>query len=82
MHRISGRRNARMSWRDIVQKELILARRELAAAEEGLKADTPAAHSRYLRALHEAELAEHRANHASRHPSGSSWSPESEAGRV
>jgi hypothetical protein len=55
-----------MSWQDLVQQELVQARRELAAAEEDLKSGTPAAHSRYLRALHEAELAEHRAEQASR----------------
>lgn len=55
-----------MSWQEVVQKELVQARQELAAAEEGLKSGTPAAHSRYLRALHEAELAEHRAEQASR----------------
>jgi len=67
-----------MSWQELVQKELVQARRELAAAEEGLKAGTPAAHSRYVRALHEAELAEHRAEHASRR----SWRQEPEAERV
>jgi hypothetical protein len=55
-----------MSWQELVQKELMQARQELAAAEEGLKDGTPAAHNRYVRALHEAEIAEHRAENASR----------------
>jgi hypothetical protein len=59
-----------MTWSEIVQKELAQARRELAEAEEGLKAGTPAADSRYRRALYEAERAEQRAHQASR---GSSW---------
>ncbi len=35
-----------MSWMEIVKRELAQARQELAAAEEGLKAGTPAAHGR------------------------------------
>ena len=47
----------------------------MAASLEALvKAGTPAAHSRYVRALHEAELAEHRAENASRR----SWRQELE----
>ena len=64
-----------MSWLELVQQELIQARQELASAEDGLKSGTPAAHNRYLRALHEAELAEHRAEQASRR----SWRQELEA---
>jgi hypothetical protein len=59
-----------MTWNEIVRQELAQARRELAEAEEGLKAGTPAAHSRYTRALHEAERAEQRAHQCSR---GSRW---------
>ncbi|MDY7228023.1 hypothetical protein [Hyalangium rubrum] len=55
-----------MTWSEIVGNELAQARRELAEAEEGLKAGTPAAHARYTRALFEAERAEQRANQASR----------------
>jgi hypothetical protein len=60
-----------MTWTEIVSKELAQARRELAEAEEGLKAGTPAAHFRYKRALYEAERAEQRAHQASRR---STWS--------
>jgi hypothetical protein len=60
-----------MTWSEIVRQELAQARRELSAAEEGLKLGTPAAHSRYMRALYEAERAEQRAHQASRR---SSWS--------
>ena len=60
-----------MTWTEIVRQELAQARRELARAEEGLKAGTPAAYSRYKRALYEAERAEQRAYQATRH---SSWS--------
>jgi hypothetical protein len=59
-----------MTWTEIVRQELEQARRELADAEKGLKAGTPAAHSRYQRALYEAERAEQRAHQASRH---STW---------
>lgn len=62
-----------MTWSETVQRELVLARRELRAAEEGLKAGTLAAHSRYMRALHEAERAEQRADQVSRDPRWSSW---------
>ena len=61
-----------MTWTEMVRQELAQARRELAAAEEGLKAGTPAAYSRYKRALYEAERAELRAYQASR-PS-TTWS--------
>ena len=62
-----------MSWTEIANKELLQARRELAAAEDGLKVGTPAAHGRYARALHEAEVAEQRANRASRHSQRQTW---------
>ncbi|HVG58529.1 MAG TPA: hypothetical protein VNA24_08235 [Hyalangium sp.] len=62
-----------MTWSETVQRELVMARRELLAAEEGLKDDTLAAHHRYVRALHEAERAEQRADQASRDPRWSSW---------
>ncbi|WP_205519539.1 hypothetical protein [Pyxidicoccus caerfyrddinensis] len=49
-----------------VDQQLQEARRELEAAEQGLKAGTEAARVRYARALHEADLAEHRAQRAAR----------------
>ncbi|MCP3137902.1 hypothetical protein [Pyxidicoccus xibeiensis] len=42
------------------------ARRELEAAEQGLAAGTEAARVRYARALHEADLAERRAERRAR----------------
>jgi len=60
-----------MTWTEMVRQELAQARRELSEAEKGLKAGTPAAYSRYQRALYEAERAEQRAYQASRQ---SSWS--------
>jgi hypothetical protein len=57
-----------MTWNEIVKRELAQARKELAAAEEGLKGGTPAAHSRYTRALHEVEVAEQRAHQVEREP--------------
>jgi hypothetical protein len=62
-----------MTWTEAVTKELMQARRELTAAEEGLKVGTPAAYSRYARALHEAELAEQRAECASRESQRRTW---------
>ncbi|WP_224372709.1 hypothetical protein [Hyalangium versicolor] len=62
-----------MSWTEIVKQELVQARRELTAAEEGLKDGTPAAHGRYVRAFHEAELAEQRASRASQHAQRHTW---------
>jgi hypothetical protein len=67
-----------MTWSEIVRQELAQARRELSAAEEGLKAGTPAAYARYTRALHEAERAEQRAHQASR--GSSSWTLSSVTG--
>ena len=46
---------------DLMQQELSAARRELAEADACLSENTPAARTRYARALHEADLAEHRA---------------------
>lgn len=62
-----------MTWTESMKQELTQARRELLAAEEELKTGTPAAHTRYVRALHEAELAEQRADRASRDPQWSTW---------
>jgi hypothetical protein len=62
-----------MTWTESVEKERMQARRELEAAEEGLRDGTPAAHTRYVRALHEAELAEQRAEQASRDPRWRTW---------
>lgn len=59
---------------ELMEQELREARRELAEAERGLKAGTEAARTRYARALHEADLAEHRAAHLSRQRS---WLDES-----
>jgi len=62
-----------MTWTEAVTKELTQARRELAAAQEGLKEGTEAARSRYARALHEAELAEQRAECATRDSRRRTW---------
>lgn len=62
-----------MTWTEAVAKELMQARRELAAAQEGLKMGTEASRSRYARALHEAELAEQRAECASRESLRRTW---------
>ena len=43
-----------MAYQDRVEQQLQEARRELEAAEQGLKAGTEAARVRYARALHEA----------------------------
>jgi hypothetical protein len=59
---------------DLMEQELREARRELAEAERGLKDGTEAARTRYARALHEADLAEHRAARLSRQRS---WVDES-----
>jgi hypothetical protein len=63
-----------MSTIDLMEQELKAARRELAEAERGLKTGTEAARTRYARALHEADLAEHRAARLSRQRS---WLSES-----
>jgi hypothetical protein len=48
------------------EQQLQEARRELAAAEQGLAAATEAARVRYARALHEADIAERRAERQAR----------------
>ena len=53
-------------WTKREQQELHEARRELAAAERELTANTEAARTRYARALHEADLAERRADRQAR----------------
>jgi hypothetical protein len=63
-----------MSTIELMEQELRAARCELANAEAGLKDGTEAARTRYARALHEADLAEHRAAHLSRQRS---WLSES-----
>ncbi|HEX8437910.1 hypothetical protein [Archangium sp.] len=63
-----------MSTVELMEQELRAARRELAEAEKGLKEGTEASKTRYARALHEADLAEHRATHLSRQRS---WLSES-----
>lgn len=55
-----------MTWLEETKKRLAEARRELAEAEKELGAGTEAAHDRYTRALHEAEIAELHANRAYR----------------
>jgi hypothetical protein len=64
-----------MSTVELMEQELRAARRELADAEKGLKEGTDAARTRYARALHEADLAEHRASRLSRQRSwlNESW---------
>ncbi len=62
-----------MTWTEAVKKELVQARQELAAAQEGLEEGTEAARSRYARALHEAELAEQRAESATREAQRQRW---------
>jgi hypothetical protein len=51
---------------EMMEKELRAARGELVEAERGLEAGTEAARTRYARALHEADLAERRAQRLSR----------------
>ena len=63
-----------MTTIDLMEHELCAARRELANAEAGLKDGTEASRTRYARALHEADLAEHRAARLSRQRS---WLSES-----
>jgi hypothetical protein len=63
-----------MSTVELMEQELRAARRELADAEKDLKEGTEAAKTRYARALHEADLAEHRATRLSRQRS---WLSES-----
>lgn len=64
-----------MAMMDWIEQELRAARRELEQAEVGLGDNTDAARTRYARALHEADLAEHRAAHLTRRRNrlGESW---------
>lgn len=55
-----------MAYQDRAEQQLQEARRELEAAELGLKDGTEAARVRYARALHEADLAERRAQRRAR----------------
>jgi hypothetical protein len=55
-----------MASQDRVEQQLQEARRELALAEQGLTAGTEAARVRYARALHEADIAERRAERHAR----------------
>ncbi|MFY2559703.1 hypothetical protein ACN469_18855 [Corallococcus terminator] len=57
-----------MTYGERVEQQREEARRELAAAEQDLVAGTEAARVRYARALHEADIAEVRAQrHAREH---------------
>jgi hypothetical protein len=71
-----------MTWTQLTMDRLQEARAELAAAEEGLSAATPAARARYARALHEADLAERQAIQAERDPNwrGDGWRLAQQAG--
>jgi hypothetical protein len=71
-----------MTWTQVTMAQLQQARQELAAAEEGLAAGTPASRARYARALHEADLAERQAIHAERDPNwrGDGWRLAQQAG--
>jgi len=55
-----------MSYQDRVEQQLQEARRELESAEQGLAAGTEASRVRYARALHEADIAERRAQRQAR----------------
>jgi|GEM_PF-1732666 hypothetical protein len=55
-----------MSYQDRVEQQLQEARRELESAEQGLAAGTEASRVRYTRALHEADIAERRAQRQAR----------------
>jgi Domain of unknown function (DUF4398) len=62
-----------MSTLELMEQELRAARQELAEAERGLADGTEAARTRYARALHEADLAEHRAQRLSSQQRRSGW---------
>jgi hypothetical protein len=62
-----------MSTLELMEQELRAARQELAEAERGLADGTEAARTRYARALHEADLAEHRAHRLSSQQRRSGW---------
>ncbi|HZI11129.1 MAG TPA: hypothetical protein VE153_12135 [Myxococcus sp.] len=55
-----------MTFPMTAEQQLQDARRELTAAEQGLSAGTEAARVRYARALHEADIAERRAERQAR----------------
>ena len=55
-----------MTWLEMTKRQLMEARRELEAAEQGLVSGSEAARARYIRAVHEAEIAEQHASRASR----------------
>lgn len=55
-----------MASQDRFEQQLQEARRELESAEQGLKAGTEASRVRYARALHEADIAERRAQRQAR----------------
>ncbi|NMO21741.1 hypothetical protein HPC49_42205 [Pyxidicoccus fallax] len=55
-----------MSFENRAEQQLQEARRELEAAEQGLASGTEAARVRYARALHEADIAERRAQRHAR----------------
>ncbi|MBZ4421887.1 hypothetical protein [Myxococcus sp. RHSTA-1-4] len=55
-----------MTSENRIEQQLQEARRELEAAEQGLAAGTEAARVRYARALHEADIAERRAQRQAR----------------
>ncbi|MCE9670337.1 hypothetical protein LY474_21285 [Myxococcus stipitatus] len=64
-----------MTYEERVEQQREEARRELAEAERGLAAGTEAARVRYARALHEADIAEVRAQRhdRERHRHQLSW---------
>ncbi|WP_164014201.1 hypothetical protein [Pyxidicoccus trucidator] len=55
-----------MASQDRFEQQLQEARRELESAEQGLTAGTEASRVRYARALHEADIAERRAQRRAR----------------
>ena len=55
-----------MTWLEMTKQRLNEARRELAAAEQGLMNGSEAARARHTKAGHELELAEQHASRASR----------------
>ncbi|AEI67618.1 hypothetical protein [Corallococcus macrosporus] len=55
-----------MTYEDRIEQQLLDARRELAQADRDLATGTEAARVRYARALHEADIAERRAQRHAR----------------
>ncbi|NVJ09709.1 hypothetical protein HUW63_31365 [Myxococcus sp. AM001] len=55
-----------MTYEDRIEQQLLDARRELALADQDLATGTEAARVRYARALHEADIAECRAQRHAR----------------